>query len=173
MAVIRISENPLPRVWHTHPKAVAKDIIGEAELRISPHSRLRAKLLIFRNNKAMRKFFKDVLGKPESVCKKTLGVVSGLSYDVFDFSKPGSESVYFEVDPRYFCVIGLLKDHLRMEIICHEAVHAGFAYAARQQRKQWVKGDVLDEEQVCYPAGRIASAINLFCHREGMYSESA
>jgi hypothetical protein len=164
--MIRHSKTPLPRLWHTHPKAIASDILGEAEIKISRHSRLRAKLLVFKNNKAMRRFFKDVLEKPYVVCPKTLGICCSLSV-ICENAITGKQ--IWEGDPRYFCMIGLLHEHLRMEIITHESVHGGFAYAARQNQKQWVKGDALDEEEVCYPAGIIASQINVFLDREGLY----
>lgn len=164
----RHSKNPLPRIWSDHP--AAKGIVGEAEIRVSGGSRLRAKLIVFESNKAMARFFKDALDKSGVVTPDTMGICCPLTAEVFKIEKDGTESGHFwEVDPRYFCLIGLLKDHLRMEIITHEAVHAGFAYAARQNCKQWVKGDVLDEEEVCYPAGRIASFINQFLSRRGFY----
>lgn len=70
----------------------------------------------------------------------------------------GRGAVY--VDPRYFCVIGLVRGHLSMEIISHEAVHAGCAYAKRGARAPWHDALGFDEEHIAYPAGRIAAAIN-------------
>ena len=119
----------------------------------------------------MRKFYKDVLDLPYAICKRTLGCCSPLTVEHLSFPKGKPEQRFWEVDPRYFCLIALLKDHLRMEIITHECVHAGFAYAARQNQKQWQKGDVMDEEEVCYPAGRIAYSVNLFLHEEGLYKK--
>lgn len=43
------------------------------------------------------------------------------------------------VDPKYFCVIGLTTGSLSMEVITHESVHAGFAFAKRHKKDFWVK----------------------------------
>ena len=163
----RHSKTPLPRIWAEHPKA--KGILGEAEIRVSEHSRIRAKLLVFRSNKAMRDFFRDVLDRPGAVCKKTQGICCPLTMIWMKYD--GTEE--WKCDPRYFCVVGLIKSHLTTEIIVHESVHAGFAYMARQNAKQWSKTDAMDEEEVCYPAGRIANGINQFLHSEGLYEAPA
>lgn len=164
---IRHSKNPLPRLFYP----LHKGIVNEASLRISKKSRLRAKLLIFENNAQMKDFFTRVLDRPHSVTKDTRGVVSALSWTVENYKKGKEPQRFLEVDPVYFCLIGLIVGHLRMEIICHEAVHAAFAYKARQSRRVWSDKDELDEEEICYPAGIIASQINRFLHDEGLYQK--
>jgi len=170
MSITRHNGKPLPRVWNTHPKAKVGDIVGEAEIRVSPYSRIRAKLLVFKSNAGMRRFFKNVLDN-HTACKRTLGMCCPLTVEHIKFRKNKPDQMIWEVDPYFFCVVALIQGHLKMEIITHESVHAGFAYAARQNQKQWQKGDVLDEEEVCYPAGRIAYGINLFLHNEGLYEK--
>lgn len=169
---IRHSKTPLPIVWTGHPSVHDGDILLEKDLALSKHSRLRAKLLVFKNNLAMKRFFDEALDKPGQVTRKTLGIVSQLSCEVYRFKNKELVEQRLEVDPRYFCLIGLIVGHLSMEIICHESVHAGFAYAARSRVRQWVRReDDLDEEQVCYPAGRIASLINKAVWKARLYDQ--
>ena len=98
-----------------------------------------------------KKFFGTTLGKTCSgVCRPIVTHVV----------KPdGSELL--EVDPRYYAVIGLCLERLTFEVIVHESIHAGFAYSNRKAgRFEWrIDEDDLDDEEVCYPSGRIASAI--------------
>lgn len=72
------------------------------------------------------------------------------------------------VDPRYFCVICLAQSHLTMEIITHEACHAGI-YFAERSRHRWPYQEHAPSEAICYPTGRIARAINKFLHDKGLY----
>jgi hypothetical protein len=97
-----------------------------------------------------------------------LGAVNALSSEVLCNGKP----MFLECDPRYFCVIGLTIGNLSMECITHESVHAGFAFAARHRRDFWVpQPQDYCEEDVAYPAGRIAKRINAFLHDNGLYSK--
>lgn len=81
-----------------------------------------------------------------------------------------AERHWIEADPRYFCVIGLVKGFLSMEIICHEAVHAGLAYAKRHKRTPWDEHIAnFEEEALCYPSGKIAAEINRAIHDAGLY----
>lgn len=67
-------------------------------------------------------------------------------------------------------MIGLVYGHLSMEIISHEAVHAGFNFSKRASRAPWDrKAQDFDEEGVAYPAGRIAAAINRVLHAAKLY----
>ncbi len=89
-------------------------------------------------------------------------------------SRTGKEKM--TADPRYSAVVVLVKSHLTMEIICHEAVHAGLAHARRMLRRpELVVGsydNMMTEEVVAYATGEIAAAINRFCHKEGIYEGS-
>lgn len=161
---LRIAKTVLPELFYP----LDKGIVTEARLKLTRHSRLYAKLLVFDSNKSLCRFFTKVLDRPESVCPKTLGICSALSSEVWSFKKE-KERHWLEVDKNYFCLIGLIQGHLNMEIICHEAVHAAFAYKARMNRRVWSDGDQMDEEEICYPAGCIARLINQHLHSEGLY----
>lgn len=140
----------------------------EADLFHSRHSRLAAKLLIFTNLRALHGFWREWRGS--SLSDKCRGVVTPL-YDLHEsyaHGEPASTSI--EVDPKYFAVCGLAKRHLSMEIISHEAVHLGYAYRKRIGRN--VLGSIgdFDEEQIAYPAGALAAAMNRAIHAQGLYS---
>lgn len=155
----QISEHAIPKTMATHPEVTG--LLGEADIAVSPHARLRTKVLVFESNPHMRRFTRKVLGKPKAACARTLGLCQPLCIHT---------PTGWEVDPRYVSVVCLLRDHLTPEIIVHEAVHAGFAYAARQRCKQWVKGDAMDEEEIAYPVGRIADGINRFLHKHDYFT---
>jgi len=148
---VRHSNTPLPRYFHTLPGA---DKAAEIyEIRVSGYSRLWIKVLLFRTNRDLCRFFNRNLYS--GLDRDTRGVVSYLGTEVISF-KDGKESTWEEVDPRYFAVMGLLTTHLTPEILCHESVHAAFAYARRAgSRNRWPGATGQPDENVCYPAGRI------------------
>lgn len=156
---IKLSK-PIPRNF----SKLAPYIFGEWDVGLSAGSRLCAKVLLFENNHDLCRFWKESLGKSE-LCKKTSAAVNALQCHCI--SSTGKE--YMECDPRYFCVMGFIRGRLGMEIITHESVHAGFAYAKRVKHKKWPNSLECDEESVCYPAGRIASTINRAFRKEGIY----
>lgn len=144
-----------------------KDIVAEHDIKVTGGARLAAKLLIFEHPKALRRFWREAIGG--DLGKGCLGAVNGLACEVI-MVKPGKPDRHrIEVDPRYFCVIGLCQTHLSMEIICHESTHAGLQWAKRAKRNFWCSPGELDEENVCYPTGRIAAAINRFVWKKGLY----
>lgn len=156
----------LPKCWAGLPGA--RGIVFEGDIRIRA-SRLRAKLLVFDRATSLRAFWKGPMGKGE-LGRGCLGAVNQLRMDVMVFNPGRPERCYIEADARYFCVIGLIQTHLSMEIICHEAIHAGFAYAKRVRRSPWdAQARHFDEEAVCYPAGRIAGAINRALYKAGVF----
>lgn len=158
---VRRTRTPLPRSFAAHPAAHA--LVAEADLRIGGRGSMRAKLLVFKTSAALTRFWREALGLRMSA--GALGAVNALASDV-----EGQSGRYIECDPTYFCVIGLTLPALCMEVITHEAVHAGFAFAKRHRRDFWVEQDEgYDEEDVCYPAGRIAKRINAFLHEKGLY----
>lgn len=171
---IRHSTTPLPRCWQDHPQA--KGIVAEGDLYVCRGSRISAKLLVFDTVKNLNSFWRDCLGKG-SLGNGCPGAVNSLGVETWFF--PGKGKKYgkkdgfkttLEVDPRYFCLIGLTKDNLTMEIITHEAGHAAFAYCARMKgRHKWPHTEENEEEDFCYPLGRIASAINSFCRKRGLF----
>lgn len=164
---IALSRKPLRRDWSRHP--AAKGLLLESDIGVG-HGRLKAKLMVFHSRLALRKFWAAI--SKFKLGAQCLGAVHQLSCKVMSVNKSGQEKKWIECDPRYFCVIGLVRGHLSMEIICHEAIHAGFAYAKRRQKSPWDHHALdFDEEAVCYPAGAIAAAINRAIHDAGLYPD--
>jgi hypothetical protein len=163
---IRCLEESLPRRIRSHPKA--RGVISAADIRVTGGGRLRLKVVVFANKASLHHFWKAVLGKPH-LGRTCCGAVNGLAYERIEI-RPGRSDLHtLVVDPRYFAIMGLVKGYLNMEIVTHEATHAAFAYARRHHRDMWVGSGDLEEENVCYPAGRIAKSINAFLHEEGLY----
>jgi hypothetical protein len=165
---VLLKKKLLRRDWSRHP--AAKGLLLEHDIGVG-HGRLRAKLLVFRNCTALRRFWRDALGRPDlgRCCR---GAVNGMFIEVHEYRKRQPVRTYLECDPRYFCVIGLVRGYLSMEIISHEAVHAGFNYAKRKSRTPWdEQAQHMDEEAICYPSGRIAAEINRVIHMAGLYDK--
>lgn len=165
---MKVVRNPkaLPRQWSGLPHG--KLIRYEADLRLGT-SRLAAKLLIFGSRWDMRYFWQHQLKAYAFKGGASLGLVNALATEVIRFTKGVESKPVMHVDPRYFCVIGLVCGHLSMNIIAHESVHAGFCYAKRVgMRNMWAEFN-FDEELVAYPAGFIAAAINRFCFEHDLY----
>lgn len=159
------SSTPLPRDWRGLPGAKTALLI--ADITVRPRSRLRMKLLVFRANRDMRRFYDRALGRSDRLCRHTLGFVSGL--DIIHEKVPAKGPVRMrrEVDPRYFAVMCFVQSALCMEVVTHEAVHAAHAYAARYKGR-WPNHEN-PEERICYPAGRIAKHVNAAVHEAGLY----
>lgn len=159
---------PIPRSFSGHPKA-RHLVIAEADLRPSPRARLRAKLVVVRSGRDLGRFWTQVLGRG-GLGRHCYGVVSALGRSAEKVDDQGrSYDRRWICDPRYFCIIGLCATHLSMEVISHEAVHAGFCYARRRAKDPWNDDRELGEEHVCYPAGAIAAEINRFLYKSGLY----
>ncbi len=162
---VAIRKERLPTDWSAHPKI--KGLVSEADLSIIRGSRLRFKLLVFKNEKSLANFWTACLGKG-SLGKGCLGAVNSLA--IHYYNPDTMELKRIEVDGRYFAICGLVQSHMSMEVICHESAHIGFAYYARTRKKtQWSAGDSLDEEEICYPSGRAAAAINRHLHKNDLY----
>jgi hypothetical protein len=161
---------PIRRDWSRHP--AAKGLLLDTDIGVG-HGRLKAKLLVFRNQTSLHHFWRHGLRK-SNLGRFCLGAVNALAVEVLCVERKGApEKRWIEADPRYFCVIGLVQGFLSMEIICHEAIHAGFAFAKRKARSPWeAQALQFDEEAVCYPAGAIAAAINRALDKAGLYPES-
>lgn len=164
---------PLPACWTGHP--LARGIVGECDIRLTKTSKLTAKLLVFDSNKNLRAFWKDCLGSTElgTHCK---GAVNAIAREAILVDHDGVvHRREYQCDPRFFCVIGLLSGYKTkcrgraMEIVTHEAVHAAYAYEKRRRRKMWANAADLDEENIAYPAGILATAINRFMHDRDLY----
>lgn len=152
----------------THPKA--RGIVSAADIKVTGSGRLRLKVVVFENKKSLRHFWAEVLGSRNDLGRTCCGAVNGLAYEVITIRPGKPERTTMMVDPRYFAIMGLVKGHLGMEIVTHESVHAAFAYARRHARNMWIDSDRLEEENVCYPAGRIARSINNFLRKEELYA---
>jgi hypothetical protein len=153
--LIRHSKIPLPRHWAGMPGADKALYIGD--IGIFRRSRLRMKLMVFGSKPHLRQFWSRTLG--HDIGRDCLGVVNNLASEHIAFDR-GRERRWLEVDPVYFSVMGLLQDHLTTEIIVHESVHAAFNYAMRMKgRHDWMGVDDLPEEEICYPAGKIAQLV--------------
>lgn len=153
----------LPTVWE-----MPRGAIAQTNIRINTGG-LRAKLFVFDTPTNLRRFWRDTLG--HSLGRGCLGAVNRLSTFAMSVDDSGEFSSHrIEVDRRFFCVIGLCRKHLNMEIISHECVHVGYAFAARRARCWWDQLALdMDEECVAYPTGRAAAAINRFLHDCGLY----
>lgn len=154
----RHAATPLPRDWKSKP---VPGILLERDIKVRPSSRVYAKLLVFENRADLRRFWTEDLGKEE------LG--EGCCGAVHPLWRTVDEGRIQEFDPRYFCVIGLIKDYLSMEIICHESVHAGYAYAERCRGVKWPGCGELEEEYLAYPTGAISAGINFAVSKAGLY----
>lgn len=161
---------PLPRSFGH----IAKGLTAEADIYPTPRARLAAKLLVFSSPRALRAFWRDVLEKPD-LGAGCVGAVNALGHEAIDFSDDDDDQgrSRWVCDPRYFCIIGLCLNHLSMEVVTHEAVHAGFCYARRRGHDPWNDERRLGEEDVAYPAGRIAAAINRWLYDRDLYAGEA
>lgn len=162
---VELLKKPLPRSFARNQHA--RGLLAECDLRVTRRGRLRAKVLVFRTKGDLHRFWRKGLG--QSLGRGTLGAVNQLAAEVWSF-RGGRETTRLRCDPRYFCLVGLCRTALAVEIVAHEAVHAGYAYARRQRRD--IFGDVfedLDEERVAYPAGRILAGLSRFLHEAELW----
>lgn len=156
--------SPIRRDWTGHP--ATGGLLLDRDIGMG-HGRLKLKLLVFKNKRSLRSFWRSAMDFNPG---RALGVVHGLFQEVEVYEKSAWRSSHIECDPRYFAVMGLAKGHLSMEIICHESVHAAFAFAKRKSRTPWdAHARDFDEEAICYPAGRIAEGIHSALYASGMY----
>ncbi len=165
-----IHNPPLPRDWINHP--YGKGIVVEGEVRVSRRSRLAAKVLVFRSRRNLVAFWRRALG--QDIGGALAGVTPLMEHSTRFLRRAGRivEQTRIQADPRYFCIVGFAIGSINMEIITHEAVHAGFAYAKRVKRSPY-KAEALnnDEEEIAYPVGRIARGINMMFHDLGVYDD--
>ena len=162
--IVRHSKEPLPKEW-SGLKGADKALLI-TDIRLSKRSRLRMKLLVFRTKTQLQDFWKYNISF-EKLGKDCVGAVNGLAYENLNIDTNKSIMV---VDPNYFCVMGLVVSKIGMEIITHESVHAGINYVKRvKHRNLWKEVGQLDEEELCYPIGRIASHVNELLYESGMY----
>lgn len=163
------AKEALPHCWKDAYHADAS-LLLERDL---PVGSLFLKLLVFKDPKSLRRFWKKVEALREGglLSSDTLGVVSPLFRRVFDYDKSQWPEPYMEADRRYFSAMGLAVGNIGVGIVTHESVHAAFRYVDRLgTRGPWAeeaKGD--REELVCYPAGEIAKQVVNALYDAGMY----
>lgn len=135
-----------------------------------------AKVAFFKNRKAMRSFYRNILPKyrgmdgikSDPLGTRCAGCVNKLAV-IWEKTWPdesSSESV--EIDARYFCIVLLVEGDLTAEIIAHEAVHVGFAWNWRTRGESPLADADNAEENVCYPAGIFVDQVLSFIKREGL-----
>jgi hypothetical protein len=147
-----------------HPHAAG--LVGEFDVTVFRRSKLLAKVIVFDRPPSLRKFWRKAFNYP---IPSALGVVKALYLDIENYRNGKRINRHREVDPRYFCVIGLCQGHLGTNIICHESVHAAFAYKNRLNRAGLFPRDRDNpEEAICYPSGIIASAIVRNLNQQGL-----
>lgn len=167
--LIRHSKKPLPKCWLG--LRGANKAVFQGDVKVCEKGRLKAKLLIFKSSNDLRNFWKLGLGKGD-LGKGCVGAVNSLGYEIIHFPAKDQKQLpqRVQVDKNFFCVIGLTLEHIGMEVITHESVHVGFSYAKRVNNKNlWPNAVNMDEENVCYPAGRIAANINILFRKNGIY----
>jgi hypothetical protein len=170
---IRFSCPPLPTDWST--LSGSEGIVFSGDVTVSIHSRLKAKILVFRDLAALQRFWRLGLGHRKPPDDTVRAVVNDLSSIVTFHPPKGSARIppIWQIDPVYFCVAGFVLGNLKMEYITHESVHAAYAYASRVAGRQSWPDKEDPEEHVCYPAGLIASAINQLFHRHRLYDRQS
>lgn len=169
------NKEPFPRCWKEAYAGCDKALV-EMDIRLGT---LYLKVLVFRTRTDLRKFWNNAeptkrggdLGA--GVCG-AVGAMQCESQSYADADDEMDPKPVMEVDKRYFAVMGLLRGYLGMEVVTHESVHAAFAYAKRLGPKTpWAKAvDGLDEEAVCYPAGRIARLVVTALNDAGLYDDN-
>lgn len=165
------AKEALPHSWKdAYPGG--ESILLERDVKLNS---LYMKLLVFKNPKSLRRFWRGVktLRDGGLLTADTLGVVAPLSKHVLDYDKSQWPEPYLEVDRRYFSAMGLTMGNLGVDIVTHESVHAAFSYAARRgKRGPWMEEAEGDrEELVCYPAGEIAKQVLNTLYAAGMYRD--
>lgn len=174
--LLRNNRTAIPRDFSSHP--LMKGLVAEFDCRVNPRGTLYFKTLVFEHSKDLKYFWAKVLSKeirgPDDVRgARVQGCVQGLHTQVEHF---GTGKQYYDVirtsikaDPRYFALMALVKTHLSAEIVTHECVHIGFAYAKRVIRSIFAPFGELDEELVAYPAGLAAQRVNDNLYKLGLY----
>jgi hypothetical protein len=169
MKIERISNirsgKPLPEVFSKN-RRWKKLIAHESRVKMTGGARLYLKLLVFDTWQDMGKLL-TALGRPHTVDSRTQGLCSRLDW-VCESYKTDPPTIYTEVDPNYFALIGLIKGKINLEVVAHEATHAAFAYAERSRKKWTDPEDDNPEECVCYPVGKLTSLIWDHLIKEGL-----
>jgi len=155
----RTAKKSVPRSYRRHHKELG--ILHEFDVRLDPRSRLKAKVLIFKSKRPMQRFCDKVLDR--QIGYGFEAAVMNHHCHIYNFDN-GKERQFLEVDPRYVCTAVFHQKALNLEIISHESVHVGHAYAERNRRRKWPGQDGNGEEAIAYPSGIFTQQVidNLF-----------
>ena len=166
------SKEHFPRTFDGLP--YADRILLNEDFRLHPKSRVWCKLIVLTDKTAMQRFLNvngfwgaGRMGR-DSIGACLRMYVTGERYI-------GEKTIRrLIVDPRYFSVIVLNANNISIESIAHESAHAAFNYAYRKQWKNvWgCRKDELEDEQVCYPVGRISEAVFDILNRNDLLPKS-
>jgi hypothetical protein len=137
-----------------------------------PMTKLQCKVLVFETVGKFRAFFRKEF--PFATSMDT-PFCRGCCYvplqEVVSFKGGVESKPVMYVDPKFFALICLVKGHCHLEVIPHECVHAAFALWVRKSRNpdqdRWVENG-LQEEEVCYPAGRLTRMISYALNVKGL-----
>lgn len=165
------AKEALPHSWNAaYPGG--ETILFERDIKLNS---LYMKLLVFKNPKMLRRFWRGVgcLSKGGILTQNTLAAVAPLTSSVYNYDKTQWPDPYLEVDRRYFSAMCLSRGHIGVGIITHESVHVAFNYSDRRgSRGPWTKEAGGDrEELVCYPAGEIARLVVNALYDAGFYKD--
>lgn len=157
----KLRKKGLPKRLHRIPNGVP-GLVSTCDIRVGTLKRngQTAKVAFFKDKASMKHFYDNILpyyrgiNEHTKACRKLSRRAAGLvnKLAIVYTSSDGKRS-YDEVDRNYFCLVCLVEGFLTAEILCHEAVHVGFAWDHRFQEDSEFRDRNNQEENVCYPAG--------------------
>lgn len=137
-------------------------ILESFDVKAKYGGKLSLKVVVFKDFKGMEDFTDEIIysGMGTGLHPKTAAIVSRLDSKVERYDDQGNLSESFlEVDKNYFAAMCLIKDRINLEVLAHECVHAGYAYAKRTGKAYDERALDLDEENVAYPTGYLFTEI--------------
>ena len=158
----------IPRLFPSHP-----GLMAQGQFKLHPRSPW-AKVVVFSTPRHLQKFWVSAPHHLLPLGDSCVGAVSDLTCQVHN-ATTGEDR--WEIDERHFCLIGLTKAHLGMEVITHECVHVGHAFDRRvgleppgKRRTPWDAQVVrFPEEGFAYPAGIAGRKLVNFLSERGFY----
>jgi hypothetical protein len=126
-------------------------------------TKLKCHFAVFDRRADLRRYWKDLtMGVPE---QHAVALATGLAAERWQTSL----DVVTMVDPIYFAALAFLTKHLTMEIVVHEAIHAGIYFSRRANgRNLWHPEDDNPDEPTCYAGGLVATALLVKFIDEGL-----
>ena len=142
----------------SHPLAglpVVGKVAHEADMRVTPRSRIRYKVVIFETQHCLLQFWGHFFRY--QLPDNALAAVRDVSTTVWGPANGGTE--YLRVDPKYFAVVGLVDRHITTNVLAHEAAHLAYAYDRRMGKRNPFIDPHNHEEQLAYPVGIITQQL--------------